>query len=147
MEVADKSTTFRIVDPAILPTNPVGIKRIMLMLLGIFAGLVAGLGAVFIAEHLDSSLRGPQSLRDLGVTVLAEIPFIWSDVDNQLMRRKDKAALTFAGVCALMIGVMMLHDLLGMSIIDHLLENLSIEKAVTTHMVNLIEIEVFHEPY
>jgi polysaccharide chain length determinant protein (PEP-CTERM system associated) len=129
MEVADKATTFRIVDPAILPTNPIGIKRSMLKLLGIFAGLIAGLGAVFIAEHLDSTLRGPQSLRDLGVTVLAEIPFIWSDVDNKLMRRKDKAALTFAGVCALMIGVMMLHDLLGMTIIDHLLENLSIGKA------------------
>ena len=33
MEVADKATTFRIVDPAILPTKPVGTKRILLMLL------------------------------------------------------------------------------------------------------------------
>jgi polysaccharide chain length determinant protein (PEP-CTERM system associated) len=126
MEVSDKSTTFRIVDPAIQPTRPVGIKRVMLMLLGVLGGLAGGLGAVFIAEHLDNSLRGSQSLRDLGVTVLAEIPFIWSDRDNQLMRRKDMAALAFAGVCALMIGVMMLHDLLGMTFIDHILANLRV---------------------
>jgi hypothetical protein len=98
----------------------------MLMLLGVLGGLAGGLGAVFIAEHLDNSLRGSQSLRDLGVTVLAEIPFIWSDRDNQLMRRKDMAALAFAGVCALMIGVMMLHDLLGMTFIDHILANLRV---------------------
>ncbi|MDT8422100.1 MAG: GNVR domain-containing protein [Desulfuromonadales bacterium] len=128
MEVADKSTTFRIVDPAIQPTSPVGIKRSMLKLIGILFGLIAGLGAVFIADHLDNSLRGPQLLRNLGVTVLAEIPFIWSDAEIQVARRKDKAALAFAGVCAVMIGVMLLHDLLGLSLIDQVLANLNINK-------------------
>ena len=128
MEVADKSTTFRIVDPAIQPSQPVGAKRINLMLLGILGGLGIGLVAVFIAEHLDTSLRGAQQLREFGVTVLAEIPFIWSDRDTQLMRRKDKAALAFASVCALIIGAMLLHDLLGMSLIDQVLANLHINK-------------------
>ncbi len=128
MEVADKSTTFRIVDPAIQPTQPVGTKRIMLMLFGVLSGLAAGLGAVFIAEHLDNSLRGAQQLRELGVTVLAEIPFIWSDRDTQLTHRKDKAALAFASVCALIIGAMLLHDLLGLSLIDQVVANLHINK-------------------
>jgi polysaccharide chain length determinant protein (PEP-CTERM system associated) len=128
MEVSDKSTTFRIVDPAIQPTQPVGVKRINLMLLGVLGGLAAGLVAVFVAEHLDSSLRGAQQLRELGVTVLAEIPYIWSDRDTKLMHRKDKAALAFASVCALIIGVMLLHDLLGLSLIDQVLANLHINK-------------------
>ena len=34
------------------------------------------------------------------------------------MRKKDKAAFAFAAVCALLIGVMMLHDLLELSLID-----------------------------
>jgi polysaccharide chain length determinant protein (PEP-CTERM system associated) len=128
MEVADKSATFRIVDPAILPTEPVGIRRSILKLLGILGGLIVGLGAVFIAERLDSSLRGPQLLRELGVTVLAEIPFIWSDAETRVTRRKDKAALAFASICAVMIGVMLLHDLLGLSLIDQAIENLRINK-------------------
>ena len=45
-KIADKTTTFRIVDPAILPTRPVGMKRVLLMLAGILAGFAAGLGAV-----------------------------------------------------------------------------------------------------
>lgn len=126
MEVSDKSTTFRIVDPAILPTTPVGKKRIVLMLIGIFAGLVAGLASVYVAEQADSSIKTPQELRALGVTVLAEIPFIWCDAETKLIRNKDKAALAFAGVCVLMIGILLLHDLLGMSFIDHILANLRV---------------------
>lgn len=127
MEVSDKATTFRIVDPAILPTRPVGVKRLLLMLLGSLAGLIAGLGSVYVAEHLDTSIRGPKPLRDLGVTILAEIPFIWSDIETQLIRKKDRAALTFVGICLLLISVMMLHDLLGLSMIDRVLANLNFD--------------------
>ena len=126
MEVSDKSTTFRIVDPAILPTAPVGTKRISLMLLGVIAGLAAGFGAVFVLEMLDDSIKGPQSFRELGVTVLAEIPFIWSEVENQLVRKKDVAAVVFASLCAVMVGFMFMHDLLGFSFIDRILSNLGV---------------------
>ena len=35
MEVSDKTTTFRIIDPAVQPTSPVGTERLKLMLLGV----------------------------------------------------------------------------------------------------------------
>jgi succinoglycan biosynthesis transport protein ExoP len=127
MEISDKSATFRIVDPAVLPITPIGTKRIVLMMLGIVAGLAAGLGAVYIAVLFDTSLRNSQSLRDLGVTVLAEIPFIWSVEDQQLMRRKDKAVLVFAVVCGLVIATMLLHDLLGLKLVDHAIESFRIK--------------------
>ncbi len=124
MEVADKSTTFRIVDPAILPTKPVGTKRLLMMLLGVLGGVVCGLGAVYVAEHVDDTIKGTEPLRELGVTVLAEIPFIWIETDLRLMRKKDNLAFAFAGVCSLLIGAMLLHDFLGLSLIDHALANL-----------------------
>ena len=46
------------------------------------------------------------------------LAFIWSDIEAQLMNRTDKAALAYAGGCAIMIGLLMLHDLLGLSLID-----------------------------
>lgn len=119
MEVADKATTFRIVDPAILPNQPVGSKRLIMMLLGVLGGVACGLGAVFILEHVDNTIKGPEDIRTMGVTILAEIPFIWSDNDIKRIRKKDTVAFAFAGVCALMICVMLLHDLLGLSLIDH----------------------------
>ena len=124
MEVADKATTFRIVDPAILPTQPVGTKRLMMMLLGIFCGIAAGFGTVLVVEHVDSSIKGAEELKAMGVTVLAEIPFIWSEQDVQRMKKKDTLAFAFAGICALMIGAMLMHDVLGLSFIDHAITSL-----------------------
>lgn len=124
MEVADKATTFRIVDPAILPTQHVGTKRLMMMIIGLLGGVACGLGAVFVIEHVDNTIKGTEDIRATGVTVLAEIPFIWSEKDIRHMRKKDAFAFAFAGVCALMIGVMLLHDLLGLSLIDHAITNL-----------------------
>ena len=128
MEVSDKASTFRVVDPAILANNPVGTKRILYMLMGLFGGLAAGLGAVYVAEYISNTIKGSQQLQNLGVTVLAEIPFIWSDVETRLIKKKDMAALAFATVCGLMIGVMLLHDLLGMSFIDRVIANLKLGK-------------------
>jgi len=121
MEVADKSTTFRIVDPAITASVPVGKKRILLMLLGIAAGVAAGLGAVYIAEILDNSIRSTDDLQALEVTVLAEIPFIWSEADTRQVRRKDWTAFAFGTVCFALVGVMLMHDLLRWTFIDRLI--------------------------
>jgi polysaccharide chain length determinant protein (PEP-CTERM system associated) len=121
MEVADKATAFRIVDPAILPTNPIGVERIMLMLLGILSGFGAGLGTIYVLEKMDDSIRDSRSLKELGLTVLAEIPLILTEADNLLNRRRDKAAFTFASVCTVLVGFLFLHDLFGFSFIDGIL--------------------------
>jgi hypothetical protein len=96
------------------------------MLLGLLAGVAAGFAAVFAAEQLDDSITGNQIFRELGVTVLGEIPFIWSEVENQLLRKKDVAAVVFASLCAVMVGFMFMHDLLGFSFIDRILSNLGV---------------------
>lgn len=124
MEVADKSTTFRIVDPAILPTSPVGIQRIVLMLVGICVGFAAGLGSVYFMENLDDSIKDSRSLKELGVTLLAEIPLIFSEADYLLNQKRDKAAYTYASVCTVLVSVLLLYGLLGFSFIDDLLVNL-----------------------
>jgi len=124
MEVADKSTTFRIVDPAILPTQPVGAKRILMMVAGVFAGIVAGLGVIFILEKLDHSIKDSRSLKELGVVVLAEIPLVTSETDNLLNRKRDKLVYTFASACTVVVGILFLHDLLGFSVIDSILYKL-----------------------
>jgi hypothetical protein len=93
----------------------------MLMLLGILSGFGAGLGTIYVLEKMDDSIRDSRSLKELGLTVLAEIPFILTDADNLLNRRRDKAAFTFASVCTVLVGVLMLHDLFGFSFIDGIL--------------------------
>ncbi len=58
------------------------------------------------------------------MTVLAEIPLIISEAENLLNRRRDKLVYTFASACTVVVGILFLHDLLGFSFIDGILDKL-----------------------
>jgi polysaccharide chain length determinant protein (PEP-CTERM system associated) len=118
MEVADKSTTFRIVDPAILPTQPVGTKRIVVMMMGLLAGIGAGIGGVLLREMLDDSIKSPNLIKDLGVTVLAEIPQMYSEGDSQVQRKWDRLVYAYGSLCLAFISLLIVHDLLHLGLID-----------------------------
>lgn len=132
MEVADKATTFRIVDPAILPTAPVGTKRIVLMVMGLLAGIGAGVGAVVLREKLDDRVKDTDSLRALGVAVLAEIPLMFNEVEERVQRRKDKLVYSYAGVCLFFVVAMMGHDLLGLKVVDQLILRFRLDALVSS---------------
>lgn len=118
MEVADKATTFRIVDPAILPTFPVGAKRLYKMLFGLALGIGAGLAAAFAREKLDDTVKDADALRALGMSVLAEIPLMFDEQQAKLVRKRDKLVYSYAGFCLSLIAVMIGHDLLGLTVLD-----------------------------
>ena len=120
MEVADKATTFRIVDPAILPTFPVGTKRLFKMLLGLFVGLGAGAAAVVIREQFDDSVRDADVLRAKGITVLAEIPLMHSDEETLKHKKLDRLVYSYSAACLGVIGLLLIHDLLRLSLMDSL---------------------------
>lgn len=128
LEVADKATTFRIVDPAILPIIPVGMKRVVMMFLGLFAGLGAGLAAVVVFEKLDDSIKDVDALRAMGMTVLAEIPLMYSEADAKRTKRKDLTAYAYGGLCLLFVGAMMGHDLLGLTLVDQAIGYFHLDK-------------------
>lgn len=121
MEVADKSTTFRIVDPAILPTQPVGTQRIMVMFMGLLAGIAAGIGGVLLLDKLDDTVKSPDLIKELGVLVLAEIPQMHSDADSQVQRKKDRLVYAYGSLGLAFISLMILHDLLHLGLIDRLI--------------------------
>jgi polysaccharide chain length determinant protein (PEP-CTERM system associated) len=130
LEVADKATTFRIVDPAILPSIPVGMKRVVMMFLGLFAGLGAGLAGVVVFEKLDDSVKDVDALRAMGMTVLAEIPLMYSEADAKSTRRKDLAVYAYGGFCLMFVGAMMGHDLLGLTLVDRAIGYFQLDKLV-----------------
>ncbi|OEU74692.1 MAG: hypothetical protein BA874_08820 [Desulfuromonadales bacterium C00003068] len=131
MEVADKATTFRILDPAILPTFPVGTKRLMKMILGLFVGLGAGVGAVVLRDKLDDTVKDADAIRALGITVLAEIPLMYNDEESKREKKKDRLVYSYAGICLAFIVVMIGHDLLGMTVLDSLIANAQIDTLVS----------------
>ncbi len=118
MEVADKTTTFRIVEPAVLPTIPVSPNRKALILAGIVFGFLGGFGAVYLRESLDSSVKDTETVKGLGLDVLAVIPRMCVDPEEEKTSKRDLLIYGLAGLYFLLICAAFVHELLGMSYIE-----------------------------
>jgi len=112
MEVQDKSTTFRIVDPAIIPIKPASPNRVKIIFLGVIGGLVASFGFLVLLDQLDNSVRNVESLKSLGVQILAVVPTIENPVDLDALRRRDNWFYGIAGACFLLILATIPYELL-----------------------------------
>lgn len=118
MEVQDKTTTFRIVDPAVLPIKPVSPDRIKIILLGIAGGLAAGLGLLVLLDLLDTSVKNVETLKSLGVPVLAIIPKIINPLVIANESKKDRRLYLFAGGYFCLIILILATEALGVSVVD-----------------------------
>lgn len=124
MEVQDKSTIFRIVDPAVTPVKPISPDRVKIILLGIFAGLAGGLGVLMLFDYLDHSVKSVDPLKRLGMPILAVIPKITTP--EELLQRKkiDMRTYKIAGVYFSLILTVLAVEAIGISCIDNVFENI-----------------------
>jgi polysaccharide chain length determinant protein (PEP-CTERM system associated) len=75
-----KGEQFRILDPANLPEHPFRPNRPVILGVGAFFGLVCGLGAAFLVDFLNHSVRSLSELEAaLSFPVLATLSFIEED--------------------------------------------------------------------
>ena len=118
MEIGDKATTFRIVDPAVLPMKPVSPQRVKLIFIGIFLGILGGVGGVVARENFSPSVNSVKTLRNLGIEVLAVIPKIFNEEEQQIKAKKDKLVFSIAGSYLCLIGLLLVHELMGLTYVD-----------------------------
>lgn len=126
MEVEDKATTFRIVDPAVVPTKPVSPNRVRLILLGILAGIAGGAGIIFLRETLDSSVKESSTLKQLGLDVIAVIPRIFNAEEEARIKKRDRLVYTIAGVYMLVIVSALVHEMLGLTLIESVVNTIGL---------------------
>jgi succinoglycan biosynthesis transport protein ExoP len=110
MEIGDKSTTFRIVDPAILPKVPVSPNMVRMILLSLAAGIGFGAGLILLLEHLDSTVKNVEELKDSGFRVLAQIPTITEEGTFQARRKRDRWLYITAGCYGLVVVVLLAFE-------------------------------------
>jgi protein tyrosine kinase modulator len=92
---------FRIVDPAVVPIDPVAPNRMVLMLVALGAALAVAVAAAALAESFDGSFHTSDDLAAFTrVPVLASIPLIVTAGDRR--RSRLRAALV---AVALVLGV------------------------------------------
>src|SRR5260370_15708246 len=68
---------FVVVAPAVQPTQPVFPRPLLNIVLGLFVGLIVGLGLAFLLDYMDQSVRSDEILRErVGLVPLAHISFL-----------------------------------------------------------------------
>ena len=113
LEVSNKTGSFRIVDPAILPTVPTQPNRVKMILLGIILGIASGIGAVFGFEYFNRSFKDEASIEsELKLAVLATIPSITTEEDELSTKKLDRRVFTTAGAYLFVIGMVLVEEFL-----------------------------------
>lgn len=90
MEISDKASTFRIVDPANYPETPVSPDMVKMILMAIVGGLGCGLGVVILLDQLNLTVNHPSQLEEMEIEILAMIPNISDGVTDVRAKRKDR---------------------------------------------------------
>jgi polysaccharide chain length determinant protein (PEP-CTERM system associated) len=103
MEMENKSMTFRIVEPAVLPSTPISPKRLLIMLGSMVAGIGAGAALIILPYLLGGSIRSIAELRVLNHKVLAVFPTIPKPDEERQRKRKD---MVFLGVAFLYFSML-----------------------------------------
>ena len=123
MEVQDKSTTFRIVDPAVLPEKPSSPNRIMIMLVGILGGFAGALAFLLLRDQMDGSVKTPDFVKSLGVPVLAVVPRVL-DAQQALKQRRKTVKVFVAGTLYfLLLLAFPAMELMDLPYMDRLLDH------------------------
>ena len=125
MEVQDKSTVFRVVDPAVLPFKPVSPNRGKLILMGILAGIGGGVGLVLLKDQLDGTVKNVDMVKHFGIPVLAVIPRIEDAQKLALQARTDRRLYIAAGCYFMLILGVLAAEALGITGMSTLVSRLS----------------------
>jgi succinoglycan biosynthesis transport protein ExoP len=113
LELADKTTTYRVVDPPLLPRMPVKPNRVILIIAGLALGIAAGVGAAIGLDYYNFSFKDEDALREgLNLPVLAAVPTIVTEADVLAEAMLDKKVFTAALAYLSLIGLVLMVELL-----------------------------------
>ena len=104
MEQRQKGERFRMLDPAVASQIPAAPNRVRLFIVSLVLSLGLGVGALALAEILDTSFHSVKELREFSIVpVLVSIPRILTETDRK--RRQRRFRLAAAGA---MLGLVVL---------------------------------------
>ena len=105
MEKKQKGEQFQILDPANFPVKPIRPNRLMIVLVGLVAGLAGGIGLALFWDNLNSSFRTSEEINAyVNVPLLATLPALVTR-GSVLEQRRTQGLLVLASVGTLALGI------------------------------------------
>ena len=130
MQLQDRTSTFRIVDPAVTPIRPTSPNRVRIMLMGMLGGVVAGAVLLLLVDTFDQTVKYISDLDDFQLPVLAVIPIHRSPVQIQ-----EAAASLFrfylaSGTYFMVLMGFLLMEFMQMTVMDRILNGIGLPAMV-----------------
>lgn len=109
MEEHQKGEKFKIIEPANYPATPIKPNRPVIIMSGVFFGLMVGFGVVILMDNLDHSVKSADELAWLtGVQVLGTIKRIRIPEDEQKESYRRRIIYGAVGL-SLITGLLIFH--------------------------------------
>ncbi|UUL82173.1 GumC family protein [Sphingomonas qomolangmaensis] len=91
----------QLIDRAQIPTDPVSPKPVITILIGLLAGIVSGVAAVFLSEHLNDTVRsGEEVSRRIDLAFLGSVPEVKGEVRDELRDLKSTISEAYSSIRA-----------------------------------------------
>ncbi|WP_238528352.1 XrtA system polysaccharide chain length determinant [Pseudodesulfovibrio mercurii] len=121
MELQDKAVSFRVLDPAVIPTIPSSPNRPLIMLAGMAIGVAFGLGVIFLMDLIDPSIKNVDDLREFGIPVLAVIPKLKNVEEERKTSRRNLRIYVIVAVGLMIFLAFLGSEFLGLGLVDKLI--------------------------
>lgn len=111
LEQERKGERFTLIDPAVLPEEPVSPNRPALLFLGLVFAVGAGVGFAFLLEALSPAIRGRDALYAIsGMQPLVVVPYI--ETEKETKKEQGKwLRLAIIGVVIVVVALVAFHFL------------------------------------
>ena len=106
LEASDVAERYVVTRAPGLPLKPAFPNRPLIIIISIFAGLTAGLGAAIAAEVLDDSIRNTRDVRTIiGVPPIAAIPVIRTESEYRTITRNRRLSFLALGALVILVAI------------------------------------------
>lgn len=122
MELQDKAISFRVLDPAVVPSIPSSPNRPLILAGGIVGGIGIAFGLIFLLDLLDPSIKDVEDLRRLGIPVLAVIPRLKDPEEELKVSRRNTRIYVVAAVGLTVVLALLGTEYLRLGIMDRFID-------------------------
>ena len=113
LETESKGERFTLIDPPILPEEPISPNRPAILFLSLILALGTGIGYAAIAENVDVTVRGAKGVvMALQAAPLAVIPYMATDAETAA-RRRHRRILVLGAAGVVVLAVTLVHFLVS----------------------------------
>ncbi|HEY9198603.1 MAG TPA: lipopolysaccharide biosynthesis protein, partial [Gammaproteobacteria bacterium] len=109
LETESKGERFTLIDPPILPEEPIKPNRPAIFFLSLVLAMGMGIGYATVAESVDATVRGTKGvLATLQVAPLAVIPYLSTDTETAA-RHRHRLLLVFGAAGIVVLAIILVH--------------------------------------